>query len=419
MLRVKIFIIFLFLTSFVLAFMSGPISIETSTYMKALVLYWLFSTLYTHLRVNSKSGKLNMDYGVSYSMSIALFAGPIGLFIYETLYRFTVYIIRRVTKTGDPDELLHTFYNIGSFALNNTIVFYLFFYFYPSFQNIPFGFWLLIILLALIVALLSDIYLITISYFFGDISTPREAFDFIKSRSITDLGKIAFSNGFLLVFLQAESWQMVIALFILNYLVSRSFVDKSLSIQNKVERDKFEQMAYTDFMTEVYNRAFMDKKMKEFNLSGEYLGIIVADIDKFKQYNDNYNHAVGDKVIQSFATTLHRYLNDEDFLFRTGGEEFTIFLRNRTFEECSVLVEQMRDGVVNSPVHAEFHSKNVSISYTASFGLYFYKTSEFLSIEKGYIYADHLLLRSKELGKNLVSVKNGMNDLPLSVRYSE
>ncbi|MBP1949014.1 GGDEF domain-containing protein [Virgibacillus litoralis] len=419
MLRVKIFIIILFLTAFVVAIISGPILIETSTYMKALLLYWLFSTLYTHLRVHSKNGKLNMDYGVSYSMSIALFAGPLGLFIYEALYGFTVYIIRRVTKTGDPDELLHTFYNIGSFALNNTIVFYLFFYFYPSFQNIPFGFWLLIILLALIVALLSDIYLITISYFFGDISTPGDAIDFIKSRSITDLGKIAFSNGFLLVFLQAESWQMVIALFILNYLVSRSFVDKSLSIQNKVERDKFEQMAYTDFMTEVYNRAFMDKKMKEFNLSGEYLGIIVADIDKFKQYNDNYNHAVGDKVIQSFATTLHRYLNDEDFLFRTGGEEFTIFLRHRTFEECSILVEQMRDGVVNSPVHAEFHSKNVSISYTASFGLYFYKTSKYLSIEKGYIYADHLLLRSKELGKNLVSVKNGMNDLPLSVRYSE
>jgi diguanylate cyclase len=76
----------------------------------------------------------------------------------------------------------------------------------------------------------------------------------------------------------------------------------------------------------------MDLKMKELNQSGEIIGIVDVDIDKFKKINDNYNHAACDRVIQDFAAALKHYLYEEDFLFRSGGEEFTIFLRNRNFE---------------------------------------------------------------------------------------
>ncbi|MBW9235010.1 GGDEF domain-containing protein, partial [Leptospira santarosai] len=54
------------------------------------------------------------------------------------------------------------------------------------------------------------------------------------------------------------------------------------------------------------------------------LGIVVADIDKFKRINDNYNHAVGDRVIQHFAEVLKAHTTKEDCVFRSGGEEFTI-----------------------------------------------------------------------------------------------
>ena len=49
----------------------------------------------------------------------------------------------------------------------------------------------------------------------------------------------------------------------LNYIVSRSFISKSQNMQVKLERNQFEEMAYTDFMTGVGNRAFMDKQMDE------------------------------------------------------------------------------------------------------------------------------------------------------------
>ncbi|MFD2043649.1 GGDEF domain-containing protein [Ornithinibacillus salinisoli] len=416
--RVKLFIISLFSISFIVAITSNHLLIENKTYFIALGLYWLFSTLYSHLAVIVKKGKVSMDYGVTYSLSIGLFAGPLGIFIFETLYRTTVYFIRKFTKTADPDEFLHIFYNIGSFALNSSIAFFIFHKIYPFFDAFPLGYWFVIIILVIIMSLLSDFYLIALFSFMGDIKNIKDAIDFIKSRNVLDMGKIAFSNGLLFMFLLNQQWEMLVGLFLLNYLVSRSFMEKNQSIQHKVERDKFEQMAYTDFLTEVYNRAFMDKTMNELNETGEKIGIIVTDIDSFKRINDTYNHAVGDHVIQHFAATLQGYLREDDYLFRSGGEEFTIFLRNRNYNECVALAERMKDGVRDNPAAAEYKSYPIQIQHTASFGLYYYITCEAVEIKKAYVYADQLLLKAKDMGKNRLISKNGVSDLPLSERFT-
>ncbi len=376
-----------------------------------------FSSLYAHLKIVVKKGRVNVDYGVSYSLSIGLFAGPLGLFIFETIHRFTVYLYRKAKNTADPDEFIHTFYNIGSFTLNHSIAYFLFFQIYPLVSSIPFGFWILIIFLVLLVSLLSDAYLSIIFAWMGDMKTFKDAINFFKSRSILDMGKLAFTNGLLFIFLKENQWEMLICFFVLNYLVSRSFFEKSESLQHKMERDKFEQMAYTDFLTEVYNRAFMDKTMAALNNSGEKVGIIVADIDFFKQINDTYNHAVGDRVIQHVAATIQECLSDDDYLFRSGGEEFTIILRHREYEACVDLVEQMREKIAATPAISDIQEKQVELTITASFGMYFYRTNEVFDIHKAYIFADQLLLQSKKRGRNTTSTKNGMSDLPLSMRF--
>jgi diguanylate cyclase (GGDEF)-like protein len=413
----KIFIIFLFVTSVVVAVSSGSIKTDMPSYLIALFLFYFFSTLYYHLRVAVKHGNARVDYTIPYSLAIALYGGPLGVFIYEVLYMSTVFFIHKKKKIADDEELLHTFYNIGSFALNGSIAYYLFHGLYPTFEHVPFGFWILIITIAIVMILLSHVYLTIVFLAMGEINSFKDAMAFIKSRSILDIGKIAFSNGLLYFFLLEEQWEMVIGLFLLNYLVSRSNIAINQSIQHKLERDKFEQMAYTDFLTEVYNRAYMDKKMAELNNAKEKLGIIVTDIDSFKQINDTYNHAVGDRAIQHFAAVLQNHLSEEDYLFRSGGEEFTIFLRNRNYEECLSLLEEIRKGIENTPAVAEYNNKTINISMTASFGLYYYKTNEALEIKKAYVYADQLLIQSKDQGKNRISAKNGMVDIPLSARF--
>jgi diguanylate cyclase (GGDEF)-like protein len=407
--KTRLFDFSLFIIAMAVAYGSGHITLESNILIKAIFIFWFFSILYAHQRILSRNGNMSFDYGISYALSFVLFAGPAGLFIFEAAYRFSVYIYRKVTKTADEGEFLDAFYNVGSFVTAYSITFYLYKLLSPSFQHVPLGFWILIVLLSCLSSILTGSLLAITFYILKEIKTLSEAVDFVfKRNSVLDYGKTGLTNGLLFLFLQQHRWEMLIALFLLNYVVSRSFYDKSLSIQTKNERDKFEQMAYTDFLTGVFNRTFMDKKMAELNETGENIGIVVADIDKFKRINDNYNHAVGDRVIQHFASTLKSFLGDEDYLFRSGGEEFTLCLRGRNFQQTVELVERILKGIEHNSVDVEFNSEWISIHYTASFGLYFYKVNEQFPLEKGYIMADQLLLKSKQLGKNRVSVINGL-----------
>lgn len=411
MLKAKVYDLSLFLIALVIAFSSAGILTSQSDFLKALSLYWLFSALYYHLRIFSKNGSTSIDYGISYDLSFVMFTGPFGLFIFEAVYRFTVYFYRKWTKTADPTEFTDTFYNIGVFVITNSIAYFLFQYFYNSFQSIPFGFWILLFLLTCLSSYLSRTFMVIVFKIMGDLKSFKEASNFIlKSVSLLDYGKAALSNGFLFLFLQNGQWELLIVLFLLNYIVSRSFHSKQQSIQNKLERDKFEQMAYTDFLTGAYNRTYMDQIMAEFNKREERIGIVVADIDYFKQINDSYNHAVGDKVIQHFAATLKKFLSQDDYLFRSGGEEFTIYLRKRNFEETLDLVRMMRDEIRNNSVLAEYGGGEITVGCTGSFGLYYDKITELSSMEKAYVQADELLIKSKQLGKNKVSAQKAQSD---------
>jgi diguanylate cyclase (GGDEF)-like protein len=411
--KARLFDLTLFFAALALALYTAQIAVHFDIYLMALLVYWFFSSLYYHLRIVNKSGNTSFEYVISYSISIGIFTGPLGLFIFEAIYRFTVYFTKKWTKTADPQEFLDTFYNIGSHVLGNSIAFYLFANFYPRFQGFPFGFWIVMLFLVAISSFLTTFFLGISFLLSGDLKNLREVITFItKSRSGLDIATVTLTNGLLLLFLQEKRWEPLICLFILNYLVSVSLVSKAQNIQNKLERDQFEQMAYTDFLTGIPNRAFMNKKIIELNHSGECIAIVVADIDKFKSINDNYNHAVGDRVIQHFADTLKSSVTEDDFLFRSGGEEFTIFLRKRNYEQSLEFVEESRQALEDTSVKVEFHSKFINLTYTASFGLYYFKINDQVSMEKGYIYADHLLLQSKELGRNRLSVKNGLLSKP-------
>jgi len=407
--KARVFDFALFFTSVIIAISYWKLDIQSDVFLIALVIFIFFSMLYYRFRIiDKKLNNLSIDYGISYSLSFVIIAGPLGLFIFELIYRFMVYAYKKKTKTADPGEFLDTFYNIGSFVVSNSVAYYLYIVLYPSFEPIPFGFWLLMILLVYVNTFLSGSFLATVLYILKDIKTLKEALHFMVGRvNIEDIGKILFTNGLLILFIQEEKWEMAIALFILNYVVSKSYYSKSQSIKNKLERDQFEQMAYTDFLTGVYNRTFMDKKIAELNTSGENIGVVVADIDNFKKVNDQYNHAVGDRVIQHFTKTLKSFLNKNDYLFRSGGEEFTIFLRERDYESTRQLVESIRKTVEETPAMVDYNNENITISYTASFGLYFFKPTSELSLEKAYIHADELLFDSKEKLKNIVSAECG------------
>lgn len=403
----KLFDVFLFIASLGVGLYFAPLEVDPLKYFIVISIYLLFSAIYSNLRILQGSGTTSFDYGISYSQSFTLFAGPFGLFFFEFIHRFTVYFQRKYTNTADKHEFTDTLYNIGSFVLYNTVGFILFFSLYPYAQAIPFGYFLLFFLIALLNSWQANILLLSAFYLSGTSHTWSEVMGFFRNRTLLDIGKIAITNALLYHFVMQSQWELLIGLFLLNYLVSKSFFSRQQSIENKLERDRFREMAYTDFMTGLSNRAMMDKEMAEINGTGEVLGIVVADIDNFKQINDSYNHAIGDQVIQHFAGILKSRSSTKDCIFRSGGEEFTLFLRGRSEIECVEFLESLRKYVHDNPVSVDFHGIETTISYTASFGLYFDQMTEELPMERAYIYADQLLLEAKDQGRNRLVVRNG------------
>ncbi|MDX1807087.1 MAG: GGDEF domain-containing protein [Paenisporosarcina sp.] len=409
--KYKIFDILLFIVSIAIGLSFAPLEVDLFKFIGVFCIYLFFSVIYTNYKVKQGNGNATYDYGMSYSQSFALFAGPFGLLIFEVFYRFAVYFQRKINKTADADEFTDTFFNIGTFVIYNTIAYVFFMSLYPYFINIPFGYSILFLLAALIILVFSNSFLLFSLYLSDNIHSWNEVMVFLKSRSLLDIvGKNALTNGLLYYFVMQDQWEMLIVLFTLNFVVSKSFLSKQESAQHEIERDYFKEMAYTDFMTGLSNRAMMDKQMGKINGSNEVLGIVVLDIDKFKRINDNYNHAIGDLVIQHFAKMLKTRVRKDDQVFRSGGEEFTLFLRDRTYEECIDCLEALRTQVSEQPAEVEFNGEMTQISYTVSCGLYYNAMVEELPMERAYIYADQLLLEAKGRGRNRLVVKNGFEN---------
>ena len=87
----------------------------------------------------------------------------------------------------------------------------------------------------------------------------------------------------------------------------------------------FENLLYTDALTGIYNRRYYEDKVR---LSREPVGVAMMDIDRFKYYNDQFGHAVGDLVLKTVANEIKRVLDPRDRLIRFGGDEFLLLTAN-------------------------------------------------------------------------------------------
>lgn len=99
-----------------------------------------------------------------------------------------------------------------------------------------------------------------------------------------------------------------------------------------IVEQKLDRLAYVDNQTELSNRhAFIDCINKLMGLGDdaiEHFYLLLLDLDNFKVVNDSFGHDVGDQLLWQCGQRLHGMLNEEDFVFRIGGDEFAIVLKN-------------------------------------------------------------------------------------------
>lgn len=152
--------------------------------------------------------------------------------------------------------------------------------------------------------------------------------------------------------------------------------------------------SYTDALTGLKNRAYLEKELKKLLEEGHRGTLFMTDLDNFKSMNDTYGHMVGDAVLQNFADTLQMYSKDDDILCRLGGDEFVAFFTDVTdLNEAS----DKAAGVIKT-----FAEKMGAMGYagivSVSIGAKIAESGE--TFENLYSDADDTLYFVKEKGKN-------------------
>lgn len=169
------------------------------------------------------------------------------------------------------------------------------------------------------------------------------------------------------------------------------------------ELSQIREESLTDSLTGISNRKAFDIALEErihaARRERAVFCVLIADIDHFKQVNDNYGHLVGDKVLRFVAATLKRCVKGKDLVARFGGEEFAILLADTDMSGAYVVAEQIRQAVF-SGVIKDLHNKKVLDHISISLGIAQFDPSDLTNdiLQR----ADEALYLAKKRGRNRV-----------------
>ena len=111
----------------------------------------------------------------------------------------------------------------------------------------------------------------------------------------------------------------------------------------KDNQEKTERLSYTathDALTGLINRADFDRIFGI--VESDQIGLVVADVDHFKQYNDDYGHDAGDRVLGLTSEALSRHFRPQDHICRIGGDEFCIIMPGLCHADGSSIAERVK-----------------------------------------------------------------------------
>ncbi len=185
--------------------------------------------------------------------------------------------------------------------------------------------------------------------------------------------------------------------------LKRVLNERELTKERVRMMEKLQKLAVTDGLTKLYNsRSFYSQLETEVDRVNRYkhpLALLLLDLDHFKEYNDNYGHLEGDKVLVLFSQIIKSCLRANDSAYRYGGEEFTVILPETAGAEARTVAQRIRAALEAERFSPE-NGKDVQI--TISIGVTEYHPKEELStfIQR----ADKAMYLSKQSGRNKVTM---------------
>ncbi len=246
---------------------------------------------------------------------------------------------------------------------------------------------------------------------FKDIKTSMEAFQVLQKEEYIRYKDLP---------LKAKDGKLVQVEFVSNvYLVDDDKVIQC-NIRNitdrKQEQDALKkseallrELSIRDQLTGLFNRRYMEETLERELHRAERkhlsLGIIMLDVDDFKQFNDTHGHATGDAILRELGKMLIRYVRKEDIPARYGGDEFIIILPDASSEVIIERAEFINDYA--KQFHLYFEGQSLE-SITLSLGVAVFPAdgSTSVGILKA---ADDALYQAKHAGRGRVAIAKNSN----------
>lgn len=167
--------------------------------------------------------------------------------------------------------------------------------------------------------------------------------------------------------------------------------------QLKAYNKTLEDMVFTDTMTGVASRHYMEQKAKleiiECQQKGVPLSLVVFDLDDFKNINDQFGHVAGDKALRRVSRVSQEILRKTDIIARYGGDEFILLLPGASLKDAQVITEKIRQAISRISIK--------SCPLSSSFGIACWQVGDdYLDL---FSRADQALYTSKINGRNQIT----------------
>lgn len=185
----------------------------------------------------------------------------------------------------------------------------------------------------------------------------------------------------------------------------------NIEIENVALHEEVNKASITDHLTQLYNRRYFSKRVKEEFKKAKRMGfpvsIMISDLDNFKNYVDTYGHPKGDVILSEVAEVISRTIRESDMVCRFGGDEFAYLLPFASSVEANALAERVRKAVSQHVFLKDCSEQTVHLTLSmgiASFPEHGENAQDILGK------ADNALFSSKNSGKNRITIYKNKDD---------
>lgn len=182
---------------------------------------------------------------------------------------------------------------------------------------------------------------------------------------------------------------------------------RSFEIELKLDEQKkeLERQSKTDALTNIYNRGYFNIELeKQWEYASRLkckLSLLLIDVDRFKAFNDNYGHLIGDACLVHIAKIINSVGKREtDLAARFGGEEFVLLILEKAGDEATKIAQELCQKIEASP----FNVDGKSFPVTVSIGVATVQASHEIDSRQLIEQADLALYQAKNQGRNRVVV---------------